>query len=194
MHRAPTAGGQYHWVSLLAPKSNQKVLSYITGNGTYSPIKGFLQQSDFYSGWLTVAGWQANVASSAYVSGTLIQGFIEVLYPDYSPMLWHATLLLYGALALSIFTTTVVGTALPRIESTLLVIYTLGFFGVLVPLVYLGPHGSASEVFTTFNNGGGWSSQGLSFFVGISGNAFAFLGMVPAPGSELKFMIILILS
>ncbi|MCJ1293485.1 hypothetical protein MMC34_005040 [Xylographa carneopallida] len=156
-YTAPTAGGQYHWVSLLAPKSNQKVLSYITG-------------------WLTVAGWQANVASSAYVSGTLIQGFIEVLYPDYSPMLWHATLLLYGALALSIFTTTVVGTALPRIESTLLVIYTLGFFGVLVPLVYLGPHGSASEVFTTFNNGGGWSSQGLSFFVGISGNAFAFLG------------------
>ncbi|MCJ1437379.1 hypothetical protein MMC27_006766 [Xylographa pallens] len=156
-HTAPTAGGQYHWVSLLAPKSNQKVLSYITG-------------------WLTVAGWQANVASSAYVCGTLIQGFIEVLYPDYNPMLWHATLLLYGALALSIFTTTVVGTALPKIESTLLVIYTLGFFGVLVPSVYLGPHGSASDVLTTFNNGGGWSSQGLSFFVGISGNAFAFLG------------------
>ena len=128
-----------------------------------------------------MAGWQASVASSAYISGTLIQGFIEVVYPSYNPMLWHATLLLYGALVFSIFITTVVGTALPAIESTLLVVYTLGFFGVLVPLVYLGPHGSASDVFTTFNNGGGWSSQSLSFFVGISANAFAFLGMLVPP-------------
>ena len=82
-----------------------------------------------------------------------------------------------GALAISIFTTTVVGTVLPKIESILLVIYILGFFGVLVPLVYLGPHGNARDVFTTFINDGGWSSQGLSFFVGISGNAFAFLGI-----------------
>ena len=96
--------------------------------------------------------------------------------PSYTPHRWHATLLLYGALALSIFTTTVIGTALPKIESMLLVVYVLGFFGVLVPLVYLGPHANAHEVFTTFLNGGGWSTKGLSFFVGISGNAFAFLG------------------
>ena len=96
--------------------------------------------------------------------------------PNYVPHLWHATLLLYGALAVSIFTTTIVGTVLPKIESMLLVIYILGFFGVLVPLVYLGPHGNAREVFTTFQNHGGWSSQGLSFFVGIPGNAFTFLG------------------
>ena len=127
-------------------------------------------------GWLTVAGWQASVAASAYVSATLIQGFIELVNPNYTPHLWHATLLLYGALAISIFTTTVVGTVLPKIESILLVIYILGFFGVLVPLVYLGPHGNAHDVFTTFINDGGWSSQGLSFLVGISGNAFAFLG------------------
>ena len=127
-------------------------------------------------GWLTVAGWQANVASSAYVSGTLIQGFIELVDPTYTPHLWHGTLLLYGALALSIFMTTVVGTILPKIESMLLVIYILGFFGVLVPLVYLGPHGNAHDVFTTFLNDGGWSTQGLSFFVSLSGNAFAFLG------------------
>ena len=119
------------------------------------------------------------MASSAYVSGTLIQGFIELVNPAYSPHLWHATLLLYGAVALGIFTTTVIGTLLPRIESMLLVIYIFGFFGILVPLVYLGPHGNAHEVFTTFVNDGGWSSQGLSFFVGISGNAFAFLGIPP---------------
>jgi hypothetical protein len=29
--RAPTTGGQYHWVSEFAPKSSQKFLSYVTG-------------------------------------------------------------------------------------------------------------------------------------------------------------------
>lgn len=29
--RAPTSGGQYHWVSMLAPPSMSKFLSYITG-------------------------------------------------------------------------------------------------------------------------------------------------------------------
>lgn len=127
-------------------------------------------------GWLTVAGWQASVASSAYVLGLLVQGLIEVIDPSYTPKLWHATLLLYAALAVSIFATTVIGTVLPKLESILLVTYVLAFFGVLIPLVYLGPHGNAKDVFATFMNNGGWSSQGLSFFVGISGNAFAFLG------------------
>lgn len=30
-NRAPTAGGQYHWVSEFAPRTGQKFLSYITG-------------------------------------------------------------------------------------------------------------------------------------------------------------------
>ena len=110
------------------------------------------------------------------MSGLLIQGFIQLVYPSYEGQLWHATLLLYGALMLSIFTTTVIGTVLPKIEATLLAVYVFGFVGVMVPMVYLGPHGTAHDVFTTFMNNGGWSSQGLSFFVGISGNAFAFLG------------------
>lgn len=27
----PTAGGQYHWVSLLAPRSSKRFFSYVTG-------------------------------------------------------------------------------------------------------------------------------------------------------------------
>ena len=29
--RAPTAGGQYHWVSILVPKSCRRFLSYLIG-------------------------------------------------------------------------------------------------------------------------------------------------------------------
>ena len=106
----------------------------------------------------------------------LIQNLIEVVKPDYIPKLWHGTLLCYGVLLVCVFVNTLAGTKLPRIEIVLLVVFVLSFFGIMVPLVYLAPHGNAHDVFATFVNGGGWSSQGLSFFVGLSGNAFAFLG------------------
>ena len=127
-------------------------------------------------GWLTVAGWQASIASSAYLEGVLIQNLIQVVSPSYSPKLWHGTLLCYAVLLVCIVINTLAGTKLPRIEVVLLVVYILSFFGIIVPLVYLAPHGNAHDVFATFLNLGGWGTQTLSFFVGLSGNAFAFLG------------------
>ncbi|KAL9072687.1 MAG: hypothetical protein Q9161_003396 [Pseudevernia consocians] len=126
--------------------------------------------------WLTVAGWQASIASSAYLEGVLIQNLIQVVSPTYSPKLWHGTLLCYAVLLVCIVINTLAGTKLPRIEVVLLVVYILSFFGIIVPLVYLAPHGNAHDVFATFLNLGGWGTQTLSFFVGLSGNAFAFLG------------------
>ena len=44
-------------------------------------------------------------------------------------------------------------------------------------LVQLAPQkASAHDVFTVFSNSGGWSSQGLSFFVGLIGTVFAMFG------------------
>ena len=96
--------------------------------------------------------------------------------PNYNPKLWHGTLLCYAVLLVCVVINTLAGTKLPRIEIVLLVVYILSFFGIIVPLVYLAPHGNAHDVFATFLNLGGWDTQALSFFVGLSGNAFAFLG------------------
>ena len=59
----------------------------------------------------------------------------------------------------------------------MLFFHILGFFGILIPLVYLAPHQSAKEVFTTFYNGGDWSTNGLSFFVGLVTAMDAFPGL-----------------
>ena len=96
--------------------------------------------------------------------------------PSYNPKLWHGTLLCYAVLLVCVIINTLAGTKLPRIEIVLLVVYILSFFGIIVPLVYLAPHGNAHDVFATFLNLGDWDTQALSFFVGLSGNAFAFLG------------------
>lgn len=42
---APTAGGQYHWVAILAPKSSRKVLSYLAGKSRIASFKTSLIQS-----------------------------------------------------------------------------------------------------------------------------------------------------
>ena len=65
---------------------------------------------------------------------------------------------------------------LPKVEGLILILHLLGFFSIFIPLVYMAPHGRAVDVFTAFLNEGGWPTQGLSFFVGLIGNVFAFLG------------------
>ncbi|KAI1416836.1 amino acid transporter [Hypoxylon sp. FL1857] len=145
---APTSGGQYHWVYMLAPANSRKFLSYLIG-------------------WLTVIGWQAAVASLGFLAAGLIQGVAVMGNPDHVPEPWQTTLLLWAAVAFAVFFNTVISNALPKVEGVILVIHVLGFFAILVPLVYLSPHGSAKQVFTTFLNEGGWQTQGLSFMLGM---------------------------
>jgi hypothetical protein len=75
-----------------------------------------------------------------------------------------------------VFINTFLARWLPKIEGIFLCFHIIGFFAVLIPLVYLGPHGSAKDVFATFINGGSWSSDGLSFFVGIIASVYTFTG------------------
>ena len=128
-----------------------------------------------------MAGWQASVAASSFITGTLVQGLVELADPDYTPKPWHATFFLYGTLLICVVVNTVIGSALPKVETGLFILWVMGFFACLIPLVCLAPHSSSQAVFKTFLNGGGWNTQGLSFFVGLSGNAFAFLGIFQPP-------------
>ncbi|MCJ1354574.1 MAG: hypothetical protein MMC33_004563 [Icmadophila ericetorum] len=154
---APTSGGQYHWVSMMAPPKYQKFLSYITG-------------------WLTVSGWQAFVASDGYLNGTMTQGLIILSLPGYVSQPWHAVMLYWGIILFCVFINTIVSSWLPKFEGLILILHILGFFAIIFPLVILGPHGNSSDVFTTFHNGGNWPTNGLSFMVGLLGNVFAFFG------------------
>jgi choline transport protein len=130
----------------------------------------------FVVGWLTTLGWQAFVASGAYLCGTMIQGLIVLVNPNYAPAGWHATLLLWAVTLFCVSINTIVSGLLPKFEAVILFLHILGFFAILIPLVVLGPHGDPQDVFNSFYNGGEWPTQGLSFFVGLIGNVFAFFG------------------
>lgn len=158
---APTSGGQYHWVAMLAPRWCAKFLSFLTG-------------------WLAVGGWQGSVASSALLVGNMIAGLISMHSDTYQYQAWHGTLLFWAVFLFAVIINTLVSSALPKFEGLILILHVLGFFGILIPLLVLGPSDTtAEEVFSTatgWNNGGGWPTQGLSFMVGMLGNVFAFVG------------------
>jgi choline transport protein len=154
---APTAGGQYHWVSMLAPKSYSNFLSWLTG-------------------WIATLGWNANTAAGVFFGGTMIQGLLVLNYPNYGFERWHGTLLMWACLLACIFVNTIGARLLPKIEGVILILHTLGFFAILIPLVILAPKGSVSFVFQDFANQAGWSSNSLAWFVGLISTNLPFIG------------------
>ncbi|KAL1583342.1 hypothetical protein WHR41_08002 [Cladosporium halotolerans] len=70
---SPTAGGQYHWVSELAPPKWQKFLSYVTG-------------------WLITLGWQTFLAGVSFSVAGLILGLAVLGSPEYVIQPWHIDL------------------------------------------------------------------------------------------------------
>ncbi|KAF4212021.1 hypothetical protein CNMCM8980_010008 [Aspergillus fumigatiaffinis] len=154
---APTSGGQYHWCAMLAPPRHMKFLSYMTG-------------------WVTVIGWQAAFASSSFLAGTQIQGAVRLGHELYQAKPWHGTLLMWAAVLLALGINVVGGKLLPRLETVILVVHLLGFFAIIIPMTYMADHKSSHDVFLEFVNSGGFPSQGLSWFVGMTGCVFAFAG------------------
>ncbi|KAK8211536.1 hypothetical protein M8818_003189 [Zalaria obscura] len=153
---APTAGGQYHWVSEFAPRKYQKQLSYVVG-------------------WLCVIGWQVSVASVGFLAGTQIQGLLVLNYPWYVFERWHGTLLVIAIVVFAGLFNTLLARQLPIIEGLTMIIHIGGFFGILIPLWVLSPQSDAHTIFTQFNNPG-WSSTGTSCMVGILAAIALMLG------------------
>ena len=71
---APTAGGQYHWTAMLAPRSINRFVSYIVG-------------------WLIVLSWQAIVAAGGFLTALLLQGLIAMGNNSWMAQEWQIPLI-----------------------------------------------------------------------------------------------------
>lgn len=129
-------------------------------------------------GWLTACGWVATYSITAYAVSSLIENMVMATHPDYHPTGWQGTLIYWGVLAAALSVNTILSSALPLIEVFVLALHILGFAAILIPLAYLAPHNTAKDVFTTFLNTGGWYTQALAVFIGLNGNAGAFVGQL----------------
>ncbi|MCJ1248311.1 hypothetical protein MMC30_005528 [Trapelia coarctata] len=133
---APTAGGQYHWVSEFSPPRHQKWLSYFIGG-------------------LSMLSWQAGHASGPFLVGTIIQGILTVNDPTYNAMNWQGTLFVFGVVLL-IFIFNVWGAdAMPMINNALFLVLFCGFLAIVIVLWTQSPRNTSEAVFTQFTNEGG---------------------------------------
>ena len=157
---APSAGGQYHWVSELAPRSCQKVLSYMAG-------------------WLSTLSWQGNVAVDAFLIGKILLGICVVNDEGFEPQRWQETLLIVATVcglgAFNIFA----GKRLAFTELCFATLHVLAFIPIVVTLLVKTRRKlPADVVFTDFTDtGAGWPSMGLSIMVGQVSNVYAVLGI-----------------
>lgn len=155
--RAPTSGGQYHWISEFAPRKYQKFLSYLMG-------------------WLCILGWQATAAGGAFMGGTQIQGLLVLNNPSYVYEDWHGTLLTIAVSAFAVMFNTVLARELPLAEGILLVVHIFAWIGIIVTLWVLAPMAEAKTVFTTFEDKGGWGNIGVSTIIGITSSLLPLIG------------------
>ncbi|KAJ5112667.1 hypothetical protein N7532_000712 [Penicillium argentinense] len=172
------------WEGLLAGGPAGAVYGYIFSypikdrnrNTNLGCFAGHPLLADSITGWLSVVGWQAAFASGAFLFGTQVQGASALAHEAYDPKAYQGTLLMWAFLCIVLITNMVGGKFLPRLESGLLCFHIVGLFGIIIPLLVRAEHKSKEQVFKEFLNGGEFPTQGLSWFVGLSGAAFAFAG------------------
>ncbi|KNG84805.1 amino acid transporter [Aspergillus nomiae NRRL 13137] len=155
---APTAGGQYHWVSEFAPRKYQRFLSYA-------------------SGWLSALAWQSVVAFDTYLTGTMIQGMIFLNNETYVPARWQGTLIVSAAsIGMSLFNI-FAAKHLPLAEGIFVTFHFFAFAPIIVTLLVLAPKAKAQDVFFGFKDyGAEWANPSLAVMIGQVSQMFTVMG------------------
>ncbi|KAH6970548.1 amino acid permease [Ilyonectria sp. MPI-CAGE-AT-0026] len=164
----PSSGGQYHWVAELSNDTWRPVLSWLTG-------------------WLSIGSMTLGVVGSTFATAIQIQVFAMANNLSYLPKQWHVTMIFMALILLNALIN-IFGVRFYHALNIYAIIHQAVFFIVLIITILAckAPNfNSASYVFTNFENISGWSSDGISFFIGILGLVTGFIGVeAPAHFSE----------
>ncbi|KAH7386800.1 amino acid/polyamine transporter I [Phaeosphaeria sp. MPI-PUGE-AT-0046c] len=155
----PTAGGQYHWTSILAPKKWSRELSYCCGV-------------------TNVFAWIALCAGIAIIVPQQALGMAVYWNKDYTQQPWHI-FLLYQASNLLVLVYNI------YLLKRSMWIHDVGFFLSVSTLIILiitslsrtSPNFQPAEVvWTTFLNQSGWNN-GIAFLTGLVSPNYMYAGI-----------------
>lgn len=129
-------------------------------------------------GWITVFAWLATAAVGPFIVGSQIQGLAVLIYPDYAPKSWHATLIMWAIMVLPVLANIWGRKLIKPIELVAGVVHLVGWPIVVGTLLACAPTRSPKEfVFETFVSGlSGWTNSGVVFSVGLLTPTFAMAG------------------
>ena len=111
-----------------------------------------------------------------YLSAIEIQAVAVLNNSDYVPERWHCTLLIWALMFLMYIVNIRGFGLLPFVEVVGGVFHVAFFICISVALLVLAEKNSARFVFTSFANEGGWSSNGVSWCVGLLTVVWPFVG------------------
>ncbi|KAK4949133.1 hypothetical protein LTR10_012506 [Elasticomyces elasticus] len=98
--------------------------------------------------------------------GSLVQTMILLNDDSYGFPSWQGTLLAFMAVAMA-YTGVVYGAKfLPYWQNAVFIVHVGAYLGYIIPIWVNSPRASHKQVWTGFENQGGWSSMGLSVLVG----------------------------
>jgi len=145
----PTAGGQYHWVAVVAWKEYVPLLSWITG-------------------WINVSGWIALVASGGLLGSQLIVGVISLFHENYAPERWHQFLIYIGYTVTAFLINAFMNDLLPYVNKAAITWSISGFVIICITVLSCASpnYASARFVFTDFINETGWP-DGVAWLLGL---------------------------
>ncbi|KAJ9637966.1 hypothetical protein H2204_004556 [Knufia peltigerae] len=154
----PTAGGQYHWVAVLAPQNTRVIASWFTG-------------------WISIGGQIVLTASAAFAAGLQLQGLITLNHPDsYVPQRWQGMLFYWLVLVYAAAVNIWGSKILPHANLASGVLHIVGFIAIVALLGAMSPKHSSHYVFVEVSNSSGWSSDGVAWLVGLLSSVYPFLG------------------
>ncbi|KAK5946371.1 hypothetical protein PMZ80_000514 [Knufia obscura] len=157
--RYPTAGGQYHWTYLLAPKSIRRGASYTTGI-------------------VNIFAWLATCASVCVIIPQVVLGMAAYWHPTYVPARWHTFLIYQGSNILVLAYNLLILRRAP-LTHDIGMFFSLACFATffIACLARASPKASTSFVWTTFvNEGSGWPN-GVVFLTGLVNPHFMYVGI-----------------
>ena len=85
---------------------------------------------------------------------------------DYAFPAWYGSLLVMSNIFFTVTANILLSRYIPRVQTAFFVLHILAFFAVMVPICVNAPKASAAEVFTGFENTGGWSNMGFAVLAG----------------------------
>jgi choline transport protein len=145
----PTAGGQYHWVAVIAWERSVPILSWTTG-------------------WINVSGWIALTATGGLLGSQVITGIISFMDPGYETQRWHQ-FLIYIAYTLAAFFVNAFATRLLPLVTKAAFIWSICGFAVIsiTALACASPNYQSGEfVYQEFINETEWP-DGVAWLLGL---------------------------
>ncbi|KAF5549070.1 amino acid polyamine transporter I [Fusarium mexicanum] len=155
----PTAGGPYHWTSILAPAKTNRVLSYACA-------------------FLNFFGWLSITAGVVIQPGQFIEAMRIFFNPEVTPPAWQYFLFYQAVNILALVHNIFLQRRIHWVHDVGFVFSITSFFVIIITCLSRTSSYQTSEfVWKTFINNTGWKSDAVVFLTGMANPNFMFAGI-----------------